>query len=890
MSFHTRVYSATLHLLPHDLRKRFESEMVTLFEHRMGEARHAAEKLVIFVQAIVDVLAQAITTRFRRRSSYRYGRASDSSLEGVIGDVRLGSRRLLARPRFSFVAILVLGLGVGLTTTMFSVVDMLLLRDLPYPNAEELYALRQATERDGSVSEGISLANVSELSRAWGSAAFVGGAEGPHGLRLFEDGRASSLRTWLVTNEFFPALDIEPVLGRSFLSEEFVPGNEQVVLLSYDLWAARYDADPGIIGRELILDDEPHRVVGVLPSQFGYPSKAELWAPRPVQQADLTPEGRRRSDAIGVVRLGGSSSLEGASGELDEIALRLASTFPESNAGTDFTIAPLREDLYGDLRSPVLMLSGAAILVLLIAASNVGGLQIAQGMTRTREYALRSALGGRAGRLLRLVCMESLVLGTLGGAVGVGLALVGIEVIASLAPWGDVSGMENVGLNQTSMFVGLAVAIGSALIAGLAPALRAAREDPNNALGEAGRASTSGKHANVLRDGLVIGQIALALVLTTGAGLLGRSFIRVQGNDLGFQPGGRLAAQVWAYNESHQPDLEFFTEAAEELRRCPGVLAVGLTTDLPQANDATVLRRPIALTYSLDGLLPTMSGGSEAVVRYSAVDHGYFDAMGIPVRTGRGFTDLDTSLADPVAIVNEAFARRHSEGRDVVGRRITLRAGATRERRIVGVVPDVRRQGLEASPVPEVYVPLTQSPSNGLTFVINTEDRAEAMISAIREALWSVDPRQAVWAIHPIADLLADWNEERRFTTIVLTGFSAFALLLAGIGIYGLVSFAVKQRTREVAIRRAIGGQQAEMLRMIVRQGTGLAGVGIAIGLPAALVTSFLIRGMLYGVGPMDLHTLVAASALIASVVLIAVLIPAARAMTIEPTQALRVE
>jgi putative ABC transport system permease protein len=817
-------------------------------------------------------------------------------IDGVRGDLAIGVRRLMGRPSFTLAAVTTLGLGVGATTAMFSAVDTILLQPLPYASADDVLVLRQSAVRDGTVREGVSLANALDVAEASRTLAFAGAAEGPHGLRLFEDGRASSLRAWLVSEGFLDAMGADVVLGRAFLPSEFAAGNDRVVLLGHALWQNRYGSDREIVGRQVVLDDAPHTVVGVLAEGFAYPTTADIWAPRAIHAADLGSRGRQRAGAMGVVRLAPGIGTEEAQTELDRIAAELRVRHPEANDGVAFHLTPLREYLFGDIRAPIVMLFGAVLLVLLIAAANVAGLQAAWGSSRAREYALRGALGASRRRLVRLVCVESSIVGAMGGLLGVALAYVGVDVIRGLAPDG-IPRIEALRVDGSALTFALVVAVGSALAAGIAPSIRAAREQPRSALDEASRGSTVGRGTVVLRDRLVVGEIALALVLAVGAGLLVQSFDRLRRNELGFDPGRRLAAQVWAYGADHHPDLNFFAAAVEELRQTPGVEAVGLTTDLPLANDRTVLSRSVALDYVLDGgdALPTGdSRGGDAVIGYAAIDPGYLDAMGIPVTQGRGFNELDAPESEPVALVNEAFVRRHFLAREAVGRRITLQGEPGRigesPREIVGVVSDVRRQGHASMPAPEVYVPLAQAPANGLTFVVRTTDKAEVMIPTVQEALWRVDPNQAVWAMRPMTDLLGDWTRQRRFNTALLVAFAVLALALASVGVYGLVAFGVEQRAGELAIRRAMGGRRSDVLRMVLGRGLALAGTGVGLGLAGAIGFAMLIRGMLYGVAPLDALTFIGVAAVVVVTTVAATIRPALRATRIEPMAALRVE
>lgn len=806
-------------------------------------------------------------------------------MDGLWKDLRQAARALRARPAFTVVAMLTLGLGVGATTAMFSAVNTVLIHGLPYENADEIVVLKQADTGDGTLADGVSAANMRDVAAAARTLAQASVADA-HGLRLVEDGRATSLRSWLVSAGFFEAMGGHVLLGRTFLPEEHVPGGEKVVLLSHQTWQSRFGGDAGIVGRELTLDGAAHTVIGVLTPDFNYPSAADLWAPRPPQPSD---NGRRAAASLeGVARLASGTTVAEAQAELDRIAADLAAAYPDANADLGLRLIPLRQHLFGDVRSPLILLLGAVGLVLLIAAANVAGLQLARGAGRAREYALRGALGASGGRILRLVSAESLLLAVAGGLLGIGLAYLGVDLIRLLGPE-NVPRLDELRIDATVLAFALLTAAGSALMAGIAPALQAAKLDLNAALTEGARGTTRGQRGRGLRDRLVVAEIALALVLMIGAGLLIRSYDRLLDTELGFDPQGRLAVQVWAYDDNHQIQLDFFRRSREEIAALPGVEAVGLTTDLPLADDRSILARSSTIPFTLDDrAAPTR--GAEPMAGLAAIDDAYAAAMGIALRAGRHFSTQDHPQSAPVAMVNEAFIRRHFADRNPIGQRITLqwRDGASRE--IVGVLADVRRRGFESEPRAEVYVPLSQAPSAGLTFVIKTATDPAALVTAVQEAMRTADPRQAIWAARPMGDLLADWNRQRRFNTALLATFAGLALILATVGIYGLMSFSVAQRVNEMGIRRALGGRSRDILGTVLRRGLMLALSGVGLGLLGAVALTRLLRGMLYAIGPFDPLTFVVLSVLVIGVTLLAAFLPARRATRVDPMVALRME
>ena len=424
-------------------------------------------------------------------------------------------------------------------------------------------------------------------------------------------------------------------------------------------------------------------------------------------------------------------------------------------------------------------------------------------------------------------------------------------------------------------------------MAGMVPALRASKT--GLPLAEGSRGATRGPRIGRLMNRLVVAEIALSLVLMIGAGLLVRSFDWLLDNGLGFQPEGRLAAQVWAYDDAHQVQLDFFQRGIEEISAVPGVEIVGLTTDLPLADDQSLLSRGATVRFTIDGRAARIPG-DERVAGLAAIDGAYAGAMGIALRDGRNFSTLDHSKSPAVMMVNEAFVRRHLFDRDAVGQRITLQWGTSVSREIVGVLADVRRQGFASEPRPEVYVPLSQEPSNGLTFVVKTSADPATLTRAVQQALWAADPRQATWAIRPMTDLLWDWMRQRRFNTTLLVAFASLALFLAGIGVYGLMSFSVEQRTNELGIRRALGGQAQDILAMVLRRTLTLALAGAGLGLMGSVALTRLLQGMLVDIQPFDPLTFGAVSVFVISVALLAAFFPALRATRIDPMVALRTE
>ena len=806
-------------------------------------------------------------------------------MDGLWNDVRHSARALVARPGFTLVAVLTLGLGVGATTAMFSAVNAVLIRPLPYQDAHDVVVLKRIDARDGTAMEGVSASNMRDVADASQALSHVSVAE-PYSFDLMEDGRAMSLRGWLVSEGFFEAIGGQLQLGRAFLPEEYIQGGASVVILSHQTWQSRLGGDPDIVGRDLVLDGSANTVVGVLPPNFKYPSASEIWAPRPPQPWDENSRVAAYMD--GVARLRPGATVAQAQTELDRLATELSQVHPGANANMGLRITPLRQYLFGDVRPPLMLLLGAVGLVLLIAAANVAGLQLARGAGRSKEYALRGALGASSRRILRLVVTEGLLLAVAGGALGIGLAYLAVDLIQALGP-SHLPRFDELSIDGPVLAVALMAAVGSALLAGIAPALAASRTDPQRALAEGSRGSSIGPRTGSLRDRLVVVEIAVALVLTIGAGLLVKSFDRLMDEDLGFDPEGKLALQVFSYTDEGDVDVDFFRRAVEEIGALPGVEGVGLTTDLPLADDQSIssIGSPIRFTVD-DRAAPTP--GDEPVAALSAIDSAYPGVMGIALIAGRTFSNLDHSESPRVVMINEAFARRHFADQDPVGEFITLLGRSNRSREIVGVLADVRAQGFESQPRTEVYVPLTQSPSGSITFVVETAGDPALLTRAVEEAIWAIDPYQAIWASRPMTELLGDWTRQRRFNTALLVAFATLALSLTAIGVYGLMSFSVEQRVNELGIRRALGGHTSDIMGMVLRRGLMLALAGVALGLIAAVGLTRLLRGMLFDVDPFDPLTFAALSVFVVAVAVVAAFLPARRATRIDPMVALRAE
>jgi putative ABC transport system permease protein len=807
-------------------------------------------------------------------------------MEGLVQDVRHSLRALARRPGFALVTVLTLGVGIGASTAIFSAVHAVLLRDLPYANADRVVALFQTDLTTRERTGGVSAANIRDVHEQARQLSPVSVAE-PWSLDLAREGRTEALRTWAVSEGFFEVLGVQALLGRTFTADEYVEGQDKVVVLGHRGWVARFGADPAIVGASVTLDNEPHVVVGVLPETFRFPDRAEAWIPRPDRSWD--PGARAADFMIGVGLLAKGATRERAQAEVDRLAASLAAAFPDTNGAMGMELVPLREHLFGDVRTPLLVLFGAVAAVFLIACANVAGLMLARGAQRQREFALRGALGASTGRLFRHVGAESAILAAVGCGLGVAVTFGGVRAIQALGP-DHLPRIEELSVDGPVLIFAVLLGGLSALLAGMAPSARLSRPDVRETLSEGTRGSTGGRRGTSLRSRLVTAEVAGAVVLLIGAGLLVKSFGVLLDRELGFEPRNRLAVQIFAYDIPSADLVNFVDEVHTQMEAVPGVVGVAITSNLPGATDGALASIDIETPFTvLDRAAPP--AGQEPTASLSMVSRGYFDVLDIPILAGRGFESSDDATAPRVIVVSEALVRRHFGGEDAIGERLQVHFGRNPEpAEIVGVAADVRPLGHQSDPRPEVYFPLTQVGTGSLTFVIEADGAPAPLVGPVREAIWAVNPAQSIWGAATLEDLLSDWLKERRFNLFLLSAFAGVALMLAAVGIYGLISFSVEQRVAELGIRRALGGQSGAILGMVVREGMRLAGAGVVLGLLAAVLLTRFLEGMLFGVEPTDPATFAGLSVAVLAVAVAAAMLPAVRAVRVDPMVALRGE
>jgi putative ABC transport system permease protein len=806
-------------------------------------------------------------------------------MDRLLSDLRYALRSFGKSPGFTAAALLTLALGIGANTAIFSVVYGVMLRPLPYPEPERLLTLWQNLEaRGGPPDEWLGrsiFCDWRERNRSFSALTVFSGSA----VDLTGIDRPESLGGLLVSHEYFDVLGVRPALGRAFRPEEETPGNDLVVVLSHGLWSRRFGSDPAVVGRTVTLDGRPRTVIGVLPAGFRPPigTTAEVFSPLAIDPAD-DDRGSFYLRAIG--RLAPGASRAAAQGDMDRVARDLAEDYPVDQRDVGVTLRPLLETVVGPTRTHLLALSGAVVLVLLVASANVANLFLARATGRSRELAVRSALGAGRGRLTRQLLTESVLLGLSGGALGVLLGVWGVELLKWIAPPGSPR-IGEVRLDGMVMLFTLAVSLATGLAFGLVPALGASGKTLTVALHEEGRGGAS-RAKGRLRGALVVVELALGLVLLVSAGLLLRSLGNLATTDPGFRAAGAAAGRL-VFNSARFPEPHQVAAALaaieERLAERPGILGVGSVSTLPLSGSQN------DISFGIEGRLP--AAGEEPGTDFRIVTLGYFQTLGIPLVRGRLFQPGDHAQAPLVALVSERFAELYFPGEDPIGRR--LRVGAVRADdspwwTIVGIVGGVRDNALERPPDPEIYGAYAQRPRRYMTVVARSAGDPEAVLGALRETVAEVDPEQAVGNLSTLEDLVRRSLAPARFTGSLLSAFAAVGLALAAVGIYGVVAYAVARRTREIGIRMALGAEARSVLSLVLSWGGSLVGLGVALGLPAALGAGKAVSGLLFGVEPADPAILAGVTLLLTAVALAACLVPAVRACRIDPMRTLRSE
>jgi putative ABC transport system permease protein len=805
-------------------------------------------------------------------------------IEEMWQDLRYGVRKLLKSPGFSLVAVMTLALGIGANTAIFSVVNAVLLRPLPFERPEELVRVFGTRASRNSFSRPHSYLNFSDM-RAQNQtfealAAYTGATSALSGSDAPEQ-----ITGVVSTGDIFRVLGTKPLLGRLLEPGDERPGGSNAVVISHGLWQRRFGGDPRIVGRAIRLDGREREVVGVTPADFQFEfvtGAADFWTPIDPAEGPYKSRGSIFLEAIG--RLKSGVSIEQASADLGVVSSRLEQQYQNSNAGIGVRLSSAQEDLVGDLRPTLLVLLGAVGFVLLIACANVANLLLARAAGRYREIAVRSALGAWRGRIVRQLMTESLLLAFAGGLLGLLFALWGVKILSAFVPEG-VPRFGETSLDLRVLGFTLAASVITGFLFGIAPALQSSKFDLNEALKEGGRGGSDGLGRTRVRSLLIVSEVALSLVLLVGAGLLIKSFVKLRNTDPGFDASNTLTASLSLASVRYDTDekvADFYRLLVERVRAMPGVESVGAVNPLPLSENG------YSFSFSIVGQPPLPAGqGQSASARF--VTPEYFRAQGIPLRKGRVFTEADKEGAPKVIVVNEAFANRYLQGAEPLGQRLSLGLNSI-EGEIVGVVGDIRGTRLATPAVPEYYVPNAIVGSTDMTLVIRTTGDPASLTPALRQAVTEMDKDQPLYDVRTMDALVARSVARQRFSMTLIGVFAVLAMLLAAVGIFSVMSFLVSQRTHEIGVRMALGAQPRDILSMVVRQGITLTLVGVCVGLVGAFAITRLMSGLLYEVSATDPLVYGGITALLASVALLACYMPARRATKVDPLIALRYE
>jgi putative ABC transport system permease protein len=795
---------------------------------------------------------------------------------------------LVRQPGFTLVALVALALGIGANTAIFSIVDAVLWRSLPYPDADRVIAIAEQRPREGRLYGPVAPADFFDWRRDSRSFAAMA-AYMERSLNLTGTGEPERLLGLSVSPSFLTSLGVAPALGRDLRDEEDIDGHDQVVLLTDGLWRRRFGADPGVVGRTAIFNGSPYEVVGVLPATFWWPTQPQLLVPLALDDHDRTLRGAHFLDVVG--RLAPGVSVKQAREELNVIGARLSQEYPAENRYHGPSVRSLRDSLVGDVRAALLVILAAVGLVMLIACANVATLLLARASGRQRELSIRRAVGASRGRLVRQLLTESVVVSFAGGLVGLLVAAWALSVFRLLLPaqFSSLPGIVQAGIDARVLGAALILSAVTGILFGVVPAVVASDQRVSVALNEESRGSSGSVRSRRLRSALVVAELALSLVLLTGAALLLVSFERLVDVSPGFRPEHltttRLTLPGSRYADAGRA-AAFFDAVMERLRAMPGVQRVGITTALPFSGLDARLNLDIE-KQTIESTLPV-----RAHPRMVSAD--YFSTMGIPLLRGRTFTDADSESSPAVVVINDAAARRFWPTSDPIGQRISL-GDPARWMEIVGVVGDIRHQGLDADANPEAYMPnrqrfaaLGNGLARGMSLVVRSDLDRASIARLVRAAVAAVDAQQPVGLVQPMEELIADSVAPRRLNFVLVTAFAGVALALTAAGLYGVMAYLVTQRRREIGVRMALGASSGQVIGLMLRQAGAMTAIGILVGIVGALALTRSMTSLLFGVSATDPSIYVAVSALLAIVALAAVAIPSLRAARVDPLVALR--
>jgi putative ABC transport system permease protein len=796
-------------------------------------------------------------------------------METLFKDIRYSLRSMLKRPSFAAIAVLTLTLGIGANTAIFSVVNAVLLRPFPYAQADRIVRIDE-TEGDGGM--GVSPPNLLDFQQQNHSFENIAGYAGGSFI-LTNAGEPVRIQGANISHNLLSVLGLNPLLGRGFSEYDERPGQDQVALLGYGLWRRQFGGDQNLIGRRITLDNKSYLVLGVMPRDFEFPiqtEQVEVWAPLSQPESMDKLRGAHYLDVVG--RIKPNVSLAQAHADLEIIAQRLAQQYPKLVPGKT-TVVPLKQDLVGKAQPYLLILAGAVLLVFLIATANVISLMLARAAERQKEIALRTALGANRFRLVRQLLTEGLLLSLFGGIGGVLIASWGTEVLIAIAP-GDLPRLQNAHVDGWVLLFALGTSLVSGILLGVAPAWRAWSPDLHSTLKE-GESRTATAPRQALRKGLVVAEITCALVLLCGAGLLIKTLWKLKAVDPGFDPANIAVAEV-VLPKTKYPDearqTAFFQQLLDRIQSLPDVGSAAGTSNLPMSGTNMVF------LASVEG-----RPNSSFPASFRAVTQDYFRTMRIPLLKGRWFENRDNASSPSVVVINESMARQIWPGEEPLGKRIK-HGFKNQVAEVIGVIGDVKYAGLDEQTKPEMYAPFAQRPWSFMRIVVRTKSNPQNLAAAIRSEVRAIDRDQPIDKLTTMASVVSASIAARRFYMQLLGMFAAMAFILASVGIYGVVSYSVAQRTRELGIRLALGAQQSDVLRLVLAEGLWLTALGVVFGLAGAFAATRVLTSLLYKVKPTDPITFLAVPLSLIAVALLACYIPARRATKVDPMVALRYE
>jgi predicted permease len=820
--------------------------------------------------------------------------------ETMAQDVRYGVRILSKSPGFTAIAVLTLALGLGASTAVFSLVNAILLKPLPYPNPERIVMPWRLAP------PGL---NLGFAEYPWGRVDFLHiaeqvqtfesiGAFKSDSFNLTGSGEPALLKGLRASAGFFPSLGVKPILGRTFRSDEDTPGHEHEAILSYKLWATRFSADPGVLDRAIDLNGAPYKVVGVMPAGFSFPRaeempggflfprEAELWVPLALDTGALIPN--EPSELAVISRLKPGGTIQQAQIEMDLFRSWQENQNPRAKGWYSSHVTPLAGQIAGGTQRPLLLIFAAVAVVLLIACSNVASLLLTRSIGRKREFTIRAALGAGRARLARQLLTESLILAAAGGLGGMLFAQAGVSFVKAFGP-SNIPRLSEVSIDPLVLGFGLAITLITGVLFGLAPAIGAARHDVVESLKEGAQRAGGSPRTQRLRKGLLVSQVSLAMVLVVAAGLLARTFSRLLEVNAGFNASNVLTFELSLPSSKYSDTariVSLYNNALHSLQTLPGVESAGIVETIPMdgAADSTGIRIPGHLAAD-DKEIP--------YANYTIASPGYLEAVGTPILRGREFLETDTADSPPVTVINNAMAKKYWPGEDAIGKQVGPGSLKYPLMTIVGIAADVKHLTLREEPGPEMYVLYTQKPwpsMQTMQVALRARGNPDSMMSSVRQAIGSLDPDLPLAKVSTLRAIVDNSMASQRFAMLLLASFGAIALLLASIGMYGVISYSVAQRVQEIGVRVALGADRQDILGMVLGQGARLAGLGIAIGLVAAFAATRLMTSFLYGVRPTDPLTFVGVSLLLIGVALLGCYLPARRALRVDPMTALRSE